>query len=254
MQPALGAVAAWSRVEQLQPLTGGARNQVYLAQRGRQQLVVRRSSRPAASLDWELDLLEHLRAHAVGVPQLVPADDGRRHVDGLVVHQFIQGHPPHDSRDWRRVVELLGIIHALTGGWPQRPGFASSRQLLTSDRGGDVHLDAMPPHAVEAIRGAWEPILQGRECAIHADVGAGNILVNGDAVALLDWDEARVDVPWFDYASLPIQVQAPSPTDRERLITAGVAWEAATCWVVEPAYAARCLAELFQRLGHPPNA
>jgi aminoglycoside phosphotransferase (APT) family kinase protein len=152
-----------------------------------------------------------------------------------------------------RVVDLLGVIHQLTGGWPQRSGFASSRQLFTSDRGGDVHLDAMPHHAVEAIPGAWQPILQGPECAIHADVGAGNILVDDDAVAMLDWDEARVDVPWFDYASLPIQVQVPSPTDRERLITAGLAWEAATCWVVEPAYAARCLAELFQRLGHLPT-
>lgn len=254
MQSALRAVAAWSRVEVVQALAGGARNQVYLARRGSQQLVVRRSCRPAASLDWELDLLEHLGGHAIGVPQLVPADDGRRHVDGLVVHQFIQGHPPHDSRDWRRVVDLLGAIHELTGGWPQRPGFASSRQLLTSDRGGDVQLDAMPPDAVAAIRGAWQPILQGPECAIHADVGAGNILVDGAAVRLLDWDEARVDVPWFDYAFLPIQVQVPSPTDREQLITAGLAWEAATCWVMEPAYAARRLAELFARLGHPPNA
>jgi Ser/Thr protein kinase RdoA (MazF antagonist) len=208
MQAGPRALTAWSRVELVQALAGGARNQVYLARRGGQQLVVRRSRRPAASLDWELDLLEHLHAHAIGVPQLVPADDGRRHADGLVVHQFIQGHPPHDSRDWRRVVDLLGAIHELTGGWPQRPGFASCRELLTSDRGGDVHLDAMPPDAVKAIRGAWQPILQGPECAIHADVGAGNILVDGEAVALLDWDEARVDVPWFDYAFLPIQVEA----------------------------------------------
>jgi Ser/Thr protein kinase RdoA (MazF antagonist) len=212
MQSGPRALAAWSRVELVQTLTGGARNQVYLARRGGQQLVVRRSTRPPASLDWELDLLEHLRVHAIGVPQLVPADDGRRHVDALLVHQFIKGHPPHDSRDWRRVVDLLDVIHGLTGGWPQRPGFASSRELLTSDRGGDVHLDTTPHGAVEAIRGAWQPILQGPECAIHADVGAGNILVDGDAVALLDWDEARVDVPWFDFAFLPVHVEVPSPT------------------------------------------
>jgi Ser/Thr protein kinase RdoA (MazF antagonist) len=147
----------------------------------------------------------------------VPADDGRRHVDGLLVHQFIQGHPPRDSRDWRRVVDLLGALHELTGGWPQRPGFASSRQLLTTERGGDVHLDAMPPDAVEAIRRAWQPILQGPECAIHADVGAGNVLVDGDAVALVDWDEAHVDVPWFDFASLP-------PRSKSRHRPTGRSW------------------------------
>jgi aminoglycoside phosphotransferase (APT) family kinase protein len=108
----------------------------------------------------------------------------------------------------------------------------------------------MPGEAVHAVRAAWQPILDGPECAIHADVGAGNILVEGDAVALLDWDEARVDVPWFDFAFMPDDVDVPSPTDRETLDTAGVAWEAATCWVVEPEYARRRLAELFARLDH----
>ena len=58
MQSCPRRLAAWSRVELVQTLAGGARNQVYLARRDRQQLVVRQSTRPAASLDWELDLLE----------------------------------------------------------------------------------------------------------------------------------------------------------------------------------------------------
>jgi Ser/Thr protein kinase RdoA (MazF antagonist) len=110
-----------------------------------------------------------------------------------------------------QVVDLLGVIHQLTGGWPHRPGFASSRQLFTSDRGGDVHLDAMPHHAVEAIPGAWQPILQGPECAIHADVGAGNILVDDDAVAMLDWVEARVDVPGSITPPYPSRSRSPHP-------------------------------------------
>jgi aminoglycoside phosphotransferase (APT) family kinase protein len=102
------------------------------------------------------------------------------------------------------------------------------------------------------VREAWRPILDGPECAIHADLGAGNLLVDGEAVALLDWDEARVDVPWFDYAFLPDEVAVPAPTDRETLVTSGVAWEAATCWVVEPDYAARRLAELLDRRRRRP--
>jgi hypothetical protein len=53
MCPDRRALAAWSGVELLEPLAGGARNQVFLARRGGQRLVVRRSGRPAASLDWD---------------------------------------------------------------------------------------------------------------------------------------------------------------------------------------------------------
>jgi Ser/Thr protein kinase RdoA (MazF antagonist) len=240
--------AAWTGVEPVERLTGGHRNPVFLARRGDRRLVLRRSGRPAGSLDWELDLLEHLADHGVTVPRLVPADDGRRHVDGWLVQEFFAGERPSDPADWRRVVDVLTEVHSLTAGWPQRPGFASARRLLTTERGGDVRLDAMPAAAAGAVRAAWRPILSGPECAVHGDVGAGNVLVDGDRVALLDWDEARVDVPWLDFAFVPEDVAVPFPGDRQALVTAGVAWEAATCWVAEPEYAARRLTELQARL------
>jgi Ser/Thr protein kinase RdoA (MazF antagonist) len=242
-------IAAWSGLELAEPLTGGARNQVRLARRGGERLVVRRSSRPAASLDWELDLLAYLDGHGISVPRPVPADDGRRHVAGVLVQRFIDGHPPRGDRDWQRVVAVLTAIHELTAGWPQRPGFAASTDLLTAERGGDVRLDLMPADAVAIVRAAWRPILSGQRCAIHADVGTGNLLIDGDRVSLLDWDEARVDVPWFDFAFVPDGVEVPSPVDRDTLATAGLAWETATCWAPEPVYAARCLAELRSRVG-----
>lgn len=243
------SVAAWSGIGLVEPLTGGARNQVILARRGGQRLIVRRSARCLPALEWELDLLEHLAAHGIRVPRLGVSDDGRRHVDGVLVCEFIDGRPPRDARDWRRVIEVLTAVHELTLGWPQRPGFASSRQLLLADRRGDVRLDAMPPDTVQAVRAAWRPVMTGPECVNHGDVGAGNILIDGTRVALLDWDEARTDVPWFDFASLPEYVDVPSPVDRPTLVTAAVAWEAATCWVPEPQYAARRLAELYSWLG-----
>lgn len=245
--------AAWPQVELVAPLTGGARNPVFAARWGARRLVVRRSGRPAASLDWELDLLAHLRAHQIGVPDVVPASDGRRHVDGVLVHPFVAGQPPRDGRDWRRVVAVLDGVHELTAGWPQRPGFASSHDLLTADRGGDVRLDLMPEAGRAAVRLGLSPVADGPRCAIHGDLGAGNVLVDGAGVTLLDWDESRVDVPWFDFAFLPDEVDVPArvPVDRATLVTAGVAWEAATCWAVEPAYAARRLDELRERLGHP---
>ncbi|WP_170047650.1 phosphotransferase enzyme family protein [Couchioplanes caeruleus] len=241
------SVAAWSGIELVERLTGGARNEVVLARRGGRRVVVRQSGRSLPALEWELDLLDHLASHGIGVPRPIVTDDGRRHVDGVHVHEFIDGRQPRDRRDWRRVIDVLTTVHELTTGWPQRPGFASSRQLLSADRGGDVRLDAMPPEAVRAVRTAWQPVLTGPECVVHGDVNAGNVLVDGAHVSLLDWDEARTDVPWFDFASIPEDVAVPM--DRQTLVTAGVAWEAATCWIPEPEYAARRLAELSNRSG-----
>lgn len=240
--------AGWHGAELVGPLTGGARNQVLLVRRGERRLVARRSTRPRAALEWELDLLDHLTEHGVGVPRLVPADDGRRHVDGVVVHEFVDGRPPADAGDWRRVADVLTNVHELTVGWPQRPGFASARQLRLVERGGDVRLDAMPARVARVVHEAWLPVLTGPECVVHGDAGAGNILLDRNRVVLLDWDEARVDVPWFDFGSLPQEVAVPLPVDRETLITAELAWETATCWVAEPEYAARRLAELDERL------
>jgi Ser/Thr protein kinase RdoA (MazF antagonist) len=251
-------LAAWSGLELVSPLAGGARNPVHLARRGGERLVVRRSGRPEASLAWELDLLAHLARHGVGVPAVVPADDGRRHVDGVVVHAYVTGGRPDRAADWRRVVATLTRVHELTTGWPQRPGFASAADLLAAERGGDVRLDLMPEEAVAVVRDAWRPVLVGPPCVVHADVGPGNIAVDGDRVTLLDWDEARVDVPWFDFALLPEvlpeavalppeAVALPVPVDRGTLVTAGAAWEAATCWAQEPEYASRRLEELRRR-------
>jgi Ser/Thr protein kinase RdoA (MazF antagonist) len=241
-------VTAWSGLRLDEPLTGGVRNPVWAAHRGGQRLVVRHSGRSAAALDWELDLLAHLDAHGIGVPVTVPADDGRRHVRGVMVQRFVEGRPPTGPGDWSRVVAMVTAVHQLTAGWPQRPGFAAAADLRLTDRGGDVRLDLMPADAVAVVRDAWRPVLTGPTSVVHGDVGGGNLLVDGARVTLLDWDESRVDVPWFDFAFLPDDVAVPTPVARRDLVTAGLAWEVATCWAPEPGYAARRLAELRTRV------
>lgn len=238
-------VTPWPGVELLGLLTGGVRNAAYRARRGREALVVRVSGRSAASLAWELDLLHHLSEAGVRVPVAVDTAGGERHHRGVLVQRFIAGRPPRGPSDWRRVVEALQIVHRATVGWPQRPGFASAADLMQRSRGGDVDLGAMPVEAVEIVRGGWRPVVEGEQCVVHGDVGAGNVLVREHGrVALIDWDEARVDVPAFDWAHVPPDVPVPVGGDRRTVVTAGVAWEAATCWDAEPDYAARRLAEL----------
>lgn len=240
-------ISAWPSVELAEPLAGGVRNPVFRAWRGSQELVVRVSSRPTESLEWELQLLRDLTDAGICMPESIDTADGRPHHDGVMVQRFLAGGPPRDQQDWRRVVAALATVHEVTVGRPQRPGFASAADLLDRDTGGDVDLAAMPADAAALVRASWRPVLSEPTCVIHGDLGARNVLITDERVALIDWDEARVDVPAFDYAHLPPQTPIPLAGDRDSIITAGVAWEAATCWLTEPDYAGRRLQELRSR-------
>jgi Ser/Thr protein kinase RdoA (MazF antagonist) len=224
-------LSAWGSPAVLERLGGGHRNEVY---RVAGDLVARRSRRSRASLEWELALLNHLGRNGFVVPEVVQARDGRSHVDGVVVQRWLPGAEP---TDWAPVVAELRRLHTVMAGWPPRPDFPGTRDLLTTDRGGDVDLTAMPPSAVEACRAAWRA-LTGPPTVIHGDPCAANIRVDGDRVGFLDWDEARVDHPWLDLADIP-DIELPPAAG-----AAVNAWEAANGWLVEPSYARERLAQL----------
>lgn len=238
-------LSPWGPAAVVGRLGGGHRNEVLELRRGGERLVARVTRRGPESLDWELDLLEFLSANDFVVPEVAGTDDGRRHVDGVVVQRWLPGRAP-TAYDWPAVAALLERLHALTAGWPQRPGFASTRDLLTADRGGDVDLTAMPADAVTAVRAAWAA-LDGPHSVVHGDPGEANIRVTDDGIGLLDWDEARVDHPDLDLADLPAPV-LPHPRNR-RARAAVDAWEAAAGWSLEPGHARRRLAELTARTG-----
>jgi hypothetical protein len=70
---------AWGEISIVGPLGGGNRNTVLEIRRGRDRLAARVSLRPAASLDWELDLTGYLAGHGLRVPEVILSLDGRRH-------------------------------------------------------------------------------------------------------------------------------------------------------------------------------
>lgn len=226
-------LAPWGSPRVVERLGGGHRNEVY---RVGDDWVARRSRRSTASLAWELDLLDHLSRNGFVVPAVVLARDGRRQVDGVVVQRWLPGREPSGD-DWPLVTAELRRLHAQMTDWPARPDFPGTRELLTTDRGGDVDLTAMPAEAVARCRAAWQA-LSGPATVIHGDPCAANIRVLDGRVGLLDWDEARVDHPWLDLADIPGLEVPPEAT------TAVNAWEASNGWLVEPSYAQGRLAEV----------
>jgi hypothetical protein len=70
---------------------------------------------------------------------------------------------------------MMRRVHEVTAGWSQRPGHASTRELLEVERGGDVDLSAMPRAAVDECRRAWARLAGTPEAVVHGDPGPANI-------------------------------------------------------------------------------
>ena len=234
----------WGAAE-VEAEVSGLRNRVWTIRLGGERRVARQNAREAGALDWELDLLATLLDHGFTVPLPIPTLSGERRVGGLVVFSYIEGREPQGRGDAERVADELRRLHALPGAWPQRPGFRTARELLTTDIGGDVDMSLLPPKDAELCRSAWSVLPERRTTLIHGDPSPTNIRIDGDAVGLLDWDEARVDSPLLDLGALPDAEVAGLTEEEFRLARrASVAWEVAVCWQLEGEYARRRLTEL----------
>jgi len=226
----------------IEPLAGGVANDVWSVRIRGQVAVGRLGSRSDADLAWETALLQHLDREGMAVPVPIPTSDGRLFADGLVVMKYMEGGPPETQSDWRRVADTLRELHRLTQGWPQRPGWRSSTDLLHAESGTRINLSAMPPEAVIRCRAAWARLAGRRTCVVHGNPNnPGNIRMTGDRVALIDWDESHVDVPELDLV-LPGNAAGLDDGAHDIAAQASAAWEAAVCWRDE--YAVRRLDEV----------
>lgn len=228
-------------VVRVEPLAGGVANDVWSVRINGGLAVARLGSRSDADLAWETDLLQHLDREGMTVPVPIPTMDGRLFADGLVVMTYLEGGPPETKADWRRVADILRQLHRLTRGWPQRPGWRSSTDLLHTEIGTKIDLTAIPPEGIARCRVAWARLIGEQTCVVHGDPNAGNVRMTADRIALIDWDEARVDVPDLDLV-LPGNAAGLGSDAHEVATQASAAWEAAVCWGDD--YAIKRLAEV----------
>lgn len=229
-------------VVRIERLAGGVANDVWSMRINGQFAVARRGVRSDADLAWETELLVHLDRAGLTVPVPIPTTDGRLFADGVVVMTYVEGGPPETEADWRRVADTLRQLHQLTLGWPQRPGWRSSTDLLHADTGTKIDLGAMPAEGVARCRAAWARLAGRQTCVVHGNPNnPGNIRMTATRVALIDWDEAHVDVPDLDLA-LPYNAAGLDEEAYDIAAQASAAWEAAVCW--DDAYAVKRLAEV----------
>ena len=235
----------WPEVRPGGPLSGGYRNTLLSATLRGERIVARRTRRANGALAWEIDRLTDLAATGFIVPRLIPAIDGYLFHDGVCVLSWLDGDPPASDDDWRAVASTLQRLHSVTTSWPQRPGFAGTRELLGVTKGGDIDLTAMPEVGVLRRRAAWRAIASEPRSVAHSDPGAQNLRLTRAGVGLLDWDEARVDASVLDLAENPLAAALVLPRSRLAAVqTATTAWEAANGWLIEPDYAQRKLVAL----------
>lgn len=240
------ALARWGDdAVRLERLAGGVANDVWSVQVNGNRAVGRLGLRRAADLAWETELLVHLDREGLVVPVPIPTTDGARFADGLMVMTHVDGAPPETGADWRRVADFARRLHRSTQGWPQRPGWRGSSELLHADTGTRIDLGAMPAEAVARCRAAWARLDGRPTCVIHGDLNPGNIRMTADRVAVIDWDESHVDVAEIDLV-LPDNAAELDAVAFDIAAQSQAAWEAAVCWDPTGAddFAARRLAEV----------
>ncbi|WP_092166643.1 phosphotransferase [Bosea sp. OK403] len=224
------ALSRWGDdVARIEPLAGGVANNVWSVRVRGRLAVGRLGKRSDADLAWETELLQYLDREGLTVPVPIPTADGQLFADGLVVMTYVEGGPPQTEADWRRVADTLRRLHRLTAGWPQRPGWRSSTDLLHAETGTRINLGAMPPEGVARCRAAWARLVGRPSCVVHGDPNPRNIHMTAGRVGLIDWDESRVDVPDLDLV-LPHNAAGLDGVVHDIAAQASAAWEAAVCW------------------------
>lgn len=103
------------------------------------------------------------------MPKPIPNRRGRLVERGWTCERFMPGRL-FSASELPSIKPGLSKFHNDTAGIVQRPGFASSTDLLRKAQGGNVDFSRMPNAVVEAWRAAWAGQSTGVQAAIHGDL------------------------------------------------------------------------------------
>lgn len=215
------ALRAWGSFEIIGQIPGGNRNISVKVTSRAGVFVAKTTRRSEAALVWLAPVFDCAQTAGFRIPRLIPSKNGKLVETGWTLELFLTGSPAKPA-DLSRLTPIIKHFHSLTSGFKQRPGFASAHNLITETTGADIDLNLMPERLVNKCRAAWAELPQSTMSVIHADLCAGNVLIEKDQpAALIDWDESRLDCQLFDFPD-------------GKYAAALTAWEIAVCWQVEP--------------------
>ncbi len=162
------------------------------------------------------------------------------------MQRWIRGREPRTEQDWSAVAEELQRLHERFPGHRQRPGCCVVTELDPTGRSVDADLSKLPDDVVDDLLAAFASVEGVEVSVIHGDPNPSNIRMTEEGgVALLDWDESRVDLTYHDLSELSVQIL--DDEEHHRAACLSDAWEAANAWILEPEYAAARLESLRSR-------
>lgn len=228
MSPDLSAlgVTRWDH-----PLPGGHRNTVWRVMTADGPAVAKSTTHDAAAIHWLEPLHAAARAAGFVVPGLHVTRDNCHIINGWTVEDFVEGER-FTAADMPRIAARITAFHSHAPMMQQRPG-APSLPTLTM-----APLADLPPAIAAGCRAALTRFALTQTQPIHGDITAANLIHTPPGPALIDWDEARCDLPFLDLVNV-----IPQPAAETR---AHLAWEIITAWKFEPAYAKACARRLAQ--------
>ncbi len=195
-----------------QPLGGGEVNDTYLLDLGSREVVVRiAKDRGQQTLRHEAKALDMLNIS--GVPELLFFDP-QAQLDGKlwIVVERMPGKTPSRLTvpQYRALGELLAEVHISTVS--EQVGVDAWKELLKACKSfgdeqflrnhPDEHLRVLIQKAAvfaEEKQAAFDHVAP---CLIHCDATPSNTLVDGDSVALIDWEFAKINDPMVEFSTI----------------------------------------------------